>query len=210
MSRQREAPDLAGAAVQDVKQHAFAVLDADGLAMPEHLPVDREKIVADFVALRLLFCLVVGFLSNLLEFLHRFAGEKVHRHIAAAAEGRLAFLQHQEHLAIVGSGLVLWLDVDRTDLAGVGAAIEVPAGHNMRVIEAETGRLRHERDAAHAVRRDVGRPFLGRAVDIARNDLAMPVHKFRRVGVVVDVDHRALPFLETQQRSGKLAVVERG
>ena len=37
----------------------------------------------------------------------------------------------------------------------------------------------------------------------------MPVDQFRRVGVVVNIDHDALAFLEPQQRSGKLAVVER-
>ena len=38
----------------------------------------------------------------------------------------------------------------------------------------------------------------------------MPMHEFRRVGIVVDIDDDALAFLEAQQRPGKLAVVERG
>ena len=38
----------------------------------------------------------------------------------------------------------------------------------------------------------------------------MPVHQLRRVGVVVNIDDDPLPFLEAQQRSRKLAVIERG
>ena len=195
VSGQREAADFAGAGVQDVEQHAFALLHADGLAVPEHLAVDGEEVVADLEALGLFLGLVVGLLAEVLEVLDRLAGEEVHRHVAAAAEGRLELLQHQKHLAVVGAGLVLRLDVDRPDLAGVGAAVEVAAGHDMRVVEAEARRLRHERDAAHAVRRDERRAFLGRAVDIARDHLAVPVHQLRRVGVVVDIDRRraALP-----------------
>ena len=83
------------------------------------------------------------------------------------------------------------------------------AGHDVGVVEAETRRLRHEGDAAHAVRRNEGRAFLGRAVDLARNHLAVPVHQLGRVGVVVDIDDDALAFLEAQQRPRKLAVVER-
>jgi hypothetical protein len=38
----------------------------------------------------------------------------------------------------------------------------------------------------------------------------MPVEQFGNVGVVVDVHDRPLAFLESQQGSGKLPVVERG
>ena len=139
----------------------------------------------------------------------RSAGQQVHRHVAAAAEGRRELLQHQEDLAIIGAGIVLRLDVDRPGLAGVGAAVEVAAGHDMRVVEAEARRLWHEGDPLAAVRRHERRAFLGRAVHVARDHLPVPVDQFRRVGVVVDIDHDALAFLEAQQRSGKLAVIER-
>src|SRR6185437_3170393 len=68
--------------------------------------------------------------------------------------------------------------------------------------------LRYERDPPHAMRRDEGRAFLCGAVHIARDHLAVPVYELGRVGVVVDVHHRALAFLEAQQRAGELAVVE--
>ena len=37
----------------------------------------------------------------------------------------------------------------------------------------------------------------------------MPMHELGRVRVVVNVDHDALPLLETQERSGKLTIVQR-
>ena len=119
-------------------------------------------------------------------------------------------LHHQEDLAVIGAGIVLRLDVDRSRLARVGAAVEVAPGHDMRVIEAEARGLRHEGDPAHAVRRHERRAFLGRAVHVARDHLPVPMDQLRRVGVVVNIDDGALPFLEAQQRSGKLAVIERG
>ena len=146
-----------------------------------------------------------------LQLLDRRAGrEHVHGHIAAAAERRLEFLHHQEHLPIVGAGVVLRLDVDGPRLAGIGAAIEVGTRRNMGVIEAETCRLRQEGDPPHASCRHEGRAFLGRTVDVAWNHLPVPMHKLRHVSVIVDVDHCLLPFLEADERSGELAVIERG
>jgi len=54
-----------------------------------------------------------------------------------------------------------------------------------------------------------GVAFLRRAIDVARDDLAVPVNELGHIGVVVDIDDRALAFLEPQQRARKLAVVER-
>jgi hypothetical protein len=36
------------------------------------------------------------------------------------------------------------------------------------------------------------------------------MHQLRRVGIVVDIDDNLLPFLEPQQRSRELAVIEGG
>jgi len=35
------------------------------------------------------------------------------------------------------------------------------------------------------------------------------MHQFRRIGVIVNIDDDPLPFPEAQQRSRKLAVIER-
>jgi hypothetical protein len=47
-------------------------------------------------------------------------------------------LHHQKDLAIVGSWIVLRLDVDRPDLTRIGAAVQVASGDDVRVIETET------------------------------------------------------------------------
>jgi hypothetical protein len=77
------------------------------------------------------------------------------------------------------------------------------------VIEAKAGWFRHEGDAAHAMRRNVWRSLLGGAINISRNELAMPVQLFGRLGVVVDIDDDPLTFRKPHQRSRKLAVVKR-
>ena len=79
----------------------------------------------------------------------------------------------------------------------------------MGVIEAEACRLRNEGNPAHPVLRHEGRAFLGCSVDVAGDDLAVPVHELRRIGVIVDVHHDLLSFLESEQGPRKLAVVER-
>jgi len=50
-------------------------------------------------------------------------------------------------------------------LAAVPSRMKIAAGAVLCVIETETGRPRSERDAAHSVRRDKGRPFFRRAID---------------------------------------------
>jgi len=52
------------------------------------------------------------------------------------------------------------------------------------------------------MRLDAGITFLGRDIEVDRDDLTVLVQKFWHVGVVVDIDHRALPFLEAQQGTG--------
>ena len=93
------------------------------------------------------------------------------------------FLHHQEDFTVIGTRIVLRLDVDRPGLAGVGAAVEIVTGNDVRVIEAEAGGFRDEGNAAHAMRRDVGRAFLGGAVHVARDHLAVPVHAAPGVSV---------------------------
>src|SRR5262249_8684220 len=117
MAGQGEAADFAGAAVQDVKQDSFTLLDADRLAASERMSVDRKQFVADLIALGLFLCFLVGSLSHRLQFRDRRAGEKIHRHVAAAAERRLKFLEYEKHLAVVDARIVLRFDIDRAKFA---------------------------------------------------------------------------------------------
>ena len=93
------------------------------------------------------------------------------------------------------------LDVDRTGLSGIGAQTEIVHRHDMGVIETEARRLRHIGDAAHPVGGNVGRSLLGSAVDIGRNELAVPVQLLRRISVVIDINNDTLAFRETHHRS---------
>ena len=149
-----------------------------------------------------------GLLADLLQLLDGRAGEHVHRHVAALAEGRLELFQHQEDFAVIGAGVVLRLDIDRASLAGIGAAVQIAARHHMRVVEAEARRPWHKGDAAHAMRGDEGTAFLRSAVRIDRDYQAVRVQQFRRIGVVVNIDNGALSFIEAQKRPWKLPVVE--
>src|SRR6516225_4035819 len=79
----------------------------------------------------------------------------------------------------------------------------------MCVVEAKAGRLRREGDAPHAVRRHIRGAFFGCAVDVGWDDLAVPVHQLGRIRVVEHVDRDRLPFFETEQRAGELAIIER-
>jgi hypothetical protein len=78
----------------------------------------------------------------------------------------------------------------------------------MGVVEAKTLGFWGERKPPRAMGRDGGRALFRGPIDIAWNHLPMPVDEFRRIGVVMNVDDDALPFLEVQQRPRKLSVVE--
>ena len=136
------------------------------------------------------------------------AGErKSMRHVAATAEGRLEFLEHQKYFAVVAAGLVFRLDIDGTHLAAVLPGSEVGACAVVRVIEAEARRLRREYNSPLAMRGNKRRAFFGGAVHVGRHLLAMPVQLFRRISFVVNVYSDLLAFLEAKQRPGELSIV---
>ena len=72
---------------------------------------------------------------------------------------------------------------------------------------AEPRRPRSKCDAARSMRRNERRALFRRAVHVYRNLLPAPVQLLRRIGLVVNIDRNRLPFPESQQRSGELAVV---
>ena len=207
---QRETSNFGGAGVQDVKEHALALLHPDGVAVSQHTAINREQIVADLKPFGLLFGLSVGRTPHLLQRRDRSADECLHRHVAAAAESGRELLHHQKDFAIVGARIVQRFDVDRSGLTGVRPTGQVAAGDYVRVIEAKPRRAGHEGDAPHPVRGHERRALFGCAIDIARNHLAVPVNQLRRVGVVVQIHNDTLPLLESQKRPGELAVIEGG
>ncbi len=52
MSRQCQAANLGGAAVQHVEQYALALPHFDWLSVSKHAAIDREGVVSDFVPMR--------------------------------------------------------------------------------------------------------------------------------------------------------------
>ena len=51
-----EASDFGRAAIENMQQHALTTVHPDWLAVAEHVTVDREQAVADFITVRLSRC----------------------------------------------------------------------------------------------------------------------------------------------------------
>ena len=111
---------------------------------------------------------------------------------------------------IVPARIFLRLNVNGSNLSAVLARSEIRARAIVGVVKTQTCWARRERDDALAVRGNKGRTFLGGPIHSGRNFLPVPVKLFRRIGVVEDRDGDRLPFLETQQRTGELAIVGNG
>ena len=105
--------------------------------MSKHAAIDAEEVVAHFEAFGFFLRFLVGGVAHLLQRLEGSTGQHVHRHVAATAKGWRELLHHQKDFAIVSAGIVLRLDVDRSGLARVRAAIEVALGRDMRMVETE-------------------------------------------------------------------------
>jgi hypothetical protein len=75
------------------------------------------------------------------------------------------------------------------------------------VIKAKAWGLRNKYNPALAMRRNIGRRLLGRAIHFYRNLLPVPVQLLRHVRVVVNIHGDLLSFLEAKEWSGELAVV---
>ncbi len=136
-----------------MQQYSLTGLDADRLAVAQHAPVDGKGTVADLIAMRVAptercrhrrfaFRLQVGVLS---------AGQEIAGHVSTAAERWLKFLERQEDFLVVGAGVLFGFDIDRANQAAVLAARQVRSRNDVGVVEAESGRAGHERDAPHAV-----------------------------------------------------------
>jgi hypothetical protein len=102
------------------------------------------------------------------------------------------------------------LDVDRRRLSCVRTTVQIVLGGDVRMHEAKAGRPGDDADPARSPGRHVRRPFFGRTIHIARKRLAMPVNLFGRVGVVEEVDGRAPPLPQPNDRTRERVVVERG
>ncbi len=90
-----------------------------GSPWPSIFPLIPKQLVANLVAFGP-FELLFSLLPDFLQFLDRSADKHVHGHVAASAERRPEFLQHQKNFVAINAWIVHRLDVDRTRLAAVG------------------------------------------------------------------------------------------
>ena len=79
---------------------------------------------------------------------------------------------------------MLGFDVHGADLATVLAVVQIRTRPVVRVIEPESRGTRREHDAAHSMCRDEWRAFLGSAIHVSGNELAMPMQLFGSIGIV--------------------------
>src|SRR5271169_296695 len=126
-----------------MKQNSLAPLDTNRFSVAEHASVDRERPIADLIAIRHSLG-QRGFHGRLALFFQRShlvcRGQEILRHVSSAAESRLKLLEHKKHFAIVSTWLVLGLDVHRPHLAAVLSSRQVRARAVMGVIKTEARR----------------------------------------------------------------------
>ncbi len=171
------------AGVQNPEHHALAGLDANRLAMPQRVTVDGIPFIGDFQAT---FC------------------------IAHGGEVRIPAVERQEHFGIERAGLFFGINVQKSELARVRCAIQIPSRHGVSVIPARPDRLRRESISSHAVRWNHGRTFFHRPIDIRRDPQPMPMHQLRNGSLVVNLDGHRPAFGEAEQRSWNRSVVTSG
>src|SRR5579863_2903989 len=146
-------------------------------------------------------CLHRG-LALLFEGFHFQWGQKSLRHVSAAAQRWLELLEHEKDFTIIIAGILFRLDVNRTHLTAVLTRRKICSRPVMRVIKAYARWTGSERDAPLAVRRDERRSFLGRAINIHRHFLAMPMKLLGNIGIVEDVDRSGCTLFQPNQWSG--------
>ena len=210
VSRKCEAPNLACASIQYMEEDLLSLLYTNWFAVPKHLSIDREGVVANLVSVRR-FLSQAKHSSNLASILQRRNGlcrrQKIHRHISAPAEGRLELFHGEKDFAVVAPWVFLRLNIDWPNESAVLSCRKIGSGSNVRMVEAKTGRPRNKGDASAAMRSDKGRPFLRSAIYIRTDKLPMPVQLLRYVRLILYIDRNPLPFLHPEQRTRKLAVV---
>src|SRR5215472_3692882 len=195
-----------------MEEYALAQFHLNRFAVAKHVTVDGEGRVTDFIAVRHAFGerRLHGCLALLFQSFH-FGSRSQHvlPHVTTAAVTRLEFLQNQEDLTVVISRLMLRLNVNMSNLAGVLAGRKIRTSTIVGVIEAIPRGPGYERDTPLPMGGNIRGAFLGGPVHLDRNELPMPMQLFRGICVVLEVDGHLLSLLEPEERSRKLAVVSR-
>jgi len=123
------------------------------------------------------------------------------------AEERLPFVRGKKDFAVVTPGFVRGFDEHERELARVRAAVQIRPGKRVRVHPPCPRRLRREDVAALAARRHVGCALFCCTIDLRRHELTMPVHEFRHIGIVDQLDRDGFAFPQSDDGTGHAAVV---
>src|SRR5882724_701993 len=169
-----------GAGVQDAEHHTLTFANANRFAVSQGVTVHRKVFVDDVES-------SVG--------------------VAACAEVAVPSVEGQENFCVILRGIILRLNVEKTELTGVRAAFQIASGRAVCVIPTRARRLRNERVSLRAVRRNKGSAFLHGAGHLRRNCKAVPVDKFGMLRLIFNLDRNVLTLAETEDWSGNRAVV---
>ncbi len=204
---QGDAAIFNGAGVEEVNEQALAFADPDRLAGAEPLVVDGVGHGADFEAVG------IG-VHGCRSFEQGAVVGVVVLVVHGAGEEGLPVAQGEKELLVVMAAIldltVGAVDVEKAELAGVGALVEVVHGHGVGVVPAASGGGGRELDALAAMGRDDRRTLLLGAVDAGRDEQPVPVDELRRIGVVDDFYSDGLAFAHAQQGARGGVVVADG
>ena len=202
VARQRQLNDLRGAGVQEVKQDALSLFHPHRLAVTQAFSVDGEPLVSDLPTVGLLVLRLCGLGGHLLA-----VGFLLH--LRGGVE-RLPLVCRQEDLLVVLSGIVFRFDVHERELSGVSAAVQVGHGHRVSVDEARAEWRGRQTVAQLAVGRHHAALLLFGAIHIGGNRLPVPVHEFRGICVIEQIDGHGNSFAQADERTGHRTVVADG
>ena len=93
------------------------------------------------------------------------------------------FTQRQKDFLVVAPRIMRGIDHEKTELAGVGAPMQIHHGRRVGVVPTRTCRFGRESIAPAAMRVDRRRAFFFHPVHVRGNEQTVPVHVFRNVRV---------------------------
>ena len=119
-------------------------------------------------------------------------------------------MSREEDFLIVLTGVHFRLDVDKGVLPGIRSPAQIAHRHCVCVNEPRSCGLRRHSVSKMTPSRHFEALLLRSPVHRSRNDLTMPMDKFRSVRVIEQIDGDRNAFTKADQRSGHVPVVSDG
>src|SRR5215471_9360200 len=148
MARKCQTVRFGGIGVQQSEQGTLPLFDTNRFAGAEEMAIHGEAVVDD-----------------------------VERTVAAAhgVEIRVPSVQSEKNFLVVSAGVFSRVDQQESELTGIGAAMQVPAGIKMGVIPSRSRGPRDELILPMAPWRHHGCAFLGGSIDIGGDPQSVPM-----------------------------------